>query len=356
MENHERLNMIHTPINKIDKNELIIVNPIMSKDDLEQVEHYIKCLLPVGFVSQAGKNSMARNSLIYVLNGTWQSIMNILMLKGINTVVSRHCHSEEINELDSVCIKVQTYFLSSHKDVQSPNSRLESCINEDNCHKIVSENIQICPEFYCGVSLPVPVKGSTNHDYRLWVRLSFMRYIKNAQLLSCYMDPCGKFAIKTLEGNVDSHIEFLSKLYAIIEMKVVQMWKSGIVHCDMHEHNLVVIDNPPDVFILDFGHAIQLPEELRQSLVTSLDSRSNEDVFSLFESNSKVRHFIFENHAKRGFDYMYLDSKLLSMIKSHIRLLKIRSGRKSKTNSRSKCITKTPVNVEWKDIDACSVK
>lgn len=62
-----------------------------------------------------------------------------------------------------------------------------------------------------------------------------------------------------------SRLEYLNKLDAIydnINKALIQMWKQGVVHFDLHCNNIVIVDGYDDIKIIDFGMA-KISEDVR---------------------------------------------------------------------------------------------
>lgn len=306
-------------------------NPVIKIED-----RIIDKLLPKGSYRRIG-HQLGCNSQVFELWGNWRSLIHQWDMQGrahLATPLSTsiHCrsnnnHNHNTNTYgqlmsDQTMHGYQKMILIKVRFLVDTQHELH-CISEDVCHERLSNIGQhICPALLYSATIEYRDLGT--------IRISLMEYIPNAFTLGELLNTSSKY-----------HSLLNWDVYNKIQQSILLMWKAGVAHCDLHELNILVqiADDMYDakndvtrsinkkehlvinVFIIDFGHSVLLPEPMKQQLILNLntgigDLRSPEDIFE-----AVLLKFLQDVQRNRRLDYIHLDSLFIRMLKKHIALL-----------------------------------
>jgi RIO-like serine/threonine protein kinase len=162
-------------------------------------------------------------------------------------------------------------------------------MSEDECHRLAARGADdpdgtICPVYVFGATLVMRDLGT--------VRVSTMSFLTGFVPLSRFR-------------------ERSPGLFAAVQAVVVTLWQRGIVHCDLHEDNIMAarhrVDNALHVRLVDFGHSIVLRPEERDRLGEAL--RDTTDPADAFDKS--VLDAVMRVQRARRLDFFHCDSAFL---------------------------------------------
>lgn len=349
MDNHERLNMIHYQLvagDDVTHLQQPGTSLLAYMPDKRFIE-FVQSLFPSGSIRPEGLDSSSRNSKVFGLGGPWHNLVNVFMLHGSDIIrpINHIDFGTVYKQYPNIIVKIQLFW-SNNQNGDVDGKKKDACILEDTCHRLLSLIPEhICPRFFCGLSVPIPHPDSVGKNLNpksiepsiLSARLSFMEHLDGAKVLSHFMDPNGHFVKSELNNDTLKHYNIIECIFQRLTTNLEIMWKAGIVHCDLHEHNILVNPLGDEVYILDFGHAIKLPDQLKSILVAHLSAKpQSSHIDEVFLKCKDVTSFIVNTQMSRGFTYFYPDWAFLSMFRAHLNLLRMRNIQSKSSGHGSK--------------------
>lgn len=142
-------------------------------------------------------------------------------------------------------------------------------------------------------------------------RLSHLSVVPNLYL-ACRI---GHFYISVMEhvsGKTVHDATITPQLHTRIERAVRQVWEAGYAHGDLHGFNML-ITRVGRVYIIDFGNAVQLPEDIRERV------RQSENMDASRVWNTVIRPYV--DAYKKGDGYTWYNPNGTSL--SYMRERKI---------------------------------
>jgi serine/threonine protein kinase len=331
MDNTERLNMVCHTFKKP------TVKPISSYSlTKEQVPFSVlKELFPPDVISPINSIGRANNAHVCRVTGSITTLIDYFCLTGVDVIRKPHVASH-MSTIQGCCVKMQVYF-------QQDTGHLSRLLKEEHCHIRVASSLQMstcCPVYLCGVSIPVTLLPSSSNNIsknQVMVRLTFMEYLSDTKVLSYYMDPMGEFA---QGANPDDHVRMLDSIFRQVKTLLASLWSLGMVHCDMHEHNVLVDIKRGKVYIIDFGYTLtQCPGLTDMLALLNLNlpdvNLSVKLKKELLTPPNLFIDYVTQQQMSVGCTFCYLDSLFLLMFHSHLSLLKFKLNNLKKNQNRN---------------------